>query len=385
MSGAARELGGKSVGIFLRLQEDLNRGVFPPGSRLPRELDLCARFRTSRPTVRRALSRLVRDGRVTVRKRAGTFVRDAGAAVGTAPASRTVAVMEYYNEERLLAVQQAAMEQGLMLCAFSHASEHWNPAPQRQFLEQVRQERPRALLAFCTPTDPHVDTLLQAIDAAGTRVVHIEPYTPSLPEQSYCLPDHEGAGARAAALLLDCGYAPVYFTSISPAPYEQLLERGFAAALRETGIGYTPDRQCLHLPSPLDCSPEAQAAMQHTLDGLGSRQRPGFFCCSHNVAVRLQAHLAARGLCTPAHAGVITYSFTPVPPGIDVLVVDRLEIIRTCLARVSEPAWTGLRRLVMPHYCPGATLAPAGTPAAVAPRPRARTSAEAVASRRTYA
>ncbi|MBN9316961.1 MAG: GntR family transcriptional regulator [Devosia sp.] len=49
-------------------------GEFPPGSRLPNEDALCARFSVSRITLREAVRGLIEDGYVTRRQGAGTFV-----------------------------------------------------------------------------------------------------------------------------------------------------------------------------------------------------------------------------------------------------------------------------------------------------------------------
>jgi GntR family phosphonate transport system transcriptional regulator len=56
------------------LRDDLARGRFRPGDRLPSESDLATRFGVHRHTVREALARLGREGLVASRRGAGTFV-----------------------------------------------------------------------------------------------------------------------------------------------------------------------------------------------------------------------------------------------------------------------------------------------------------------------
>jgi DNA-binding GntR family transcriptional regulator len=51
-------------------------GEFSPGSRLPNEDALCARFAVSRITLREAVRGLIEDGYVTRRQGAGTFVNE---------------------------------------------------------------------------------------------------------------------------------------------------------------------------------------------------------------------------------------------------------------------------------------------------------------------
>jgi GntR family transcriptional regulator len=56
------------------LKEEIVGGVYPVGSQLPTEDDLCARFSVSRYTVREALRRLREDNLVSSRQGAGTTV-----------------------------------------------------------------------------------------------------------------------------------------------------------------------------------------------------------------------------------------------------------------------------------------------------------------------
>jgi GntR family transcriptional regulator len=56
------------------LKDEIIRGVFPVGSQLPTEEDLCKRFRVSRHTVREAVRQLRDESLVISRKRAGTTV-----------------------------------------------------------------------------------------------------------------------------------------------------------------------------------------------------------------------------------------------------------------------------------------------------------------------
>ena len=56
------------------LQAEIARGHFPPGSRLPTEADLSARFGVNRHTVRHALADLAARGLVLARRGAGVFV-----------------------------------------------------------------------------------------------------------------------------------------------------------------------------------------------------------------------------------------------------------------------------------------------------------------------
>lgn len=60
--------------IAADLAAEIGAGCYPPGSRLPTEAALAARFGVNRHTVRRALAALVEDGVVHTRRGSGAFV-----------------------------------------------------------------------------------------------------------------------------------------------------------------------------------------------------------------------------------------------------------------------------------------------------------------------
>ncbi len=59
-----------------QLRALIERGEFPPGTRLPPERDLAAQLGVSRPSVREALIALEVEGRVEVRMGSGIYVRE---------------------------------------------------------------------------------------------------------------------------------------------------------------------------------------------------------------------------------------------------------------------------------------------------------------------
>jgi GntR family transcriptional regulator len=58
------------------LEEEIVSGRWVPGTRVPSENDLCARYGLSRTTIRQALARLEQEGLVSREKGRGTFVSD---------------------------------------------------------------------------------------------------------------------------------------------------------------------------------------------------------------------------------------------------------------------------------------------------------------------
>ena len=60
--------------LMQRLSEDIERGKYPVGSRIPPEHELEALYKVSRVTVRRALSELTAEGLLEKKQGKGTFV-----------------------------------------------------------------------------------------------------------------------------------------------------------------------------------------------------------------------------------------------------------------------------------------------------------------------
>src|ERR1700743_3219188 len=70
----ARVVDHRYLQIARTLRKEIVDGVYPVGSQLPTEHQLCERFAVSRYTVREALRRLREDNLVSSRPRAGTRV-----------------------------------------------------------------------------------------------------------------------------------------------------------------------------------------------------------------------------------------------------------------------------------------------------------------------
>jgi GntR family transcriptional regulator len=63
--------------VYLDLSSAMDDGEWKPGDRLPTERELAERYGCSLITVRRALSELVREGRIERTRGRGTFVLQA--------------------------------------------------------------------------------------------------------------------------------------------------------------------------------------------------------------------------------------------------------------------------------------------------------------------
>lgn len=61
--------------VYLQISEAIRSGKFQPGDLLPAEVELCSIYGVSRITIRKAMERLVEEGRVVRQRGRGTFVQ----------------------------------------------------------------------------------------------------------------------------------------------------------------------------------------------------------------------------------------------------------------------------------------------------------------------
>jgi DNA-binding LacI/PurR family transcriptional regulator len=224
-------LGPSSERIYQELRRQILSRELPSHSRLPTERELCARFDASRNTVRKAVQRLHAEGFVETRSKSGSHVRPV-----TRNEQRTniISLMYGGDLQQLTAIQDRILSQAFTLSIYVQSRTHWDPAKEAEFLRQVRDQRHRALLAFCSPIPPMNEELLAEVAAAGTRVVHIEPYRLEAPTQDFLMPDYARAGYAAAAALAAKGFRNLRYVGIdTDGPSFRLQRAGFADALRD--------------------------------------------------------------------------------------------------------------------------------------------------------
>ncbi len=77
--------------IAVRLKAQIQAGQYAPGSRIPSEHELCARFKVGRPTVRQATAVLVQERVLERRRGSGTFVCESPPEVDLFSAGGTLA------------------------------------------------------------------------------------------------------------------------------------------------------------------------------------------------------------------------------------------------------------------------------------------------------
>ncbi len=347
-------LGRRSAEVVARLRGAIDRGFYAPGARLPTEDELCGELKVGRTALRRAMAHLAADGLVSVRQGSGTYVCKADP---SSPGAGVVSLMYRFDEQVLTEVQEYLLDRNLLLCVYSQDRTHWNPASERRFLTRVRKEGHRALLAFCSPLQPHNDTCLAALAAAGTRVIHIEHYRLDPPDQEYLLPDYRRAGRMAAAELMRAGYDRMLLAGVNlDAPYSRLFEAGFAAALAERGFAYASKRDRFDIGPAFNERPAVRARLAAAV-----RQAPstGIACTSLNLVGMVKEALLAHGIAVPEAAGLIGPALIgpkPTETGLSTLIFDRSRILKRAIDAALAPRDQRIEERVPPRLRRGGTI-----------------------------
>lgn len=341
-------IGRQSERVLLTLRRELEQGVYPLHARLPSAAEFCARFNSSRNTILRALERLEAEGYIESRRGAGTFVLK----TGRPPAmSRTIAAMFTFDSDNLITVQNHALERGFLLCVYSRNTLGWGPAPERAFLERVRAERHLGLLACLTPTPPVNDDLLRAMAADGIRILHIEPYEMTPPEQNYLIPDYLRGGYLAATTALLRGFKRLVFAgTASDWPSARLFRQGFEDAVAAHVGPVHPAQHYFEFPTGTNVNPAAARKLGKYLAGC----EPGtaFVCRSTDMAAEIAKSLAARGW-QPGReflaVGVRYLTEFPGNESVPAIDFDRPAVLKRAVDLLTADDWPRVQDLVTPR------------------------------------
>jgi DNA-binding LacI/PurR family transcriptional regulator len=233
---------------------------------------------------------------------------------------------------------------------YSRTAVGWHPAPERAFLERVRAERHRALLACCTPTPPVNDELLRNMAAEGIRVVHIEPFRLAPPEQSYLLPDYRRGGYQAAVALLLAGYQRLVFVGTdSDWPGARLFEQGFADAVTNHGGGYRHAEHYYDFPTGTDSNRAAREQLRRYLASLPAGT--GIVCRSLDFAGEIRDAFTLLGQAVPADYGLVGVRYLTEMidrDDIDAVTFDRMAGLMRAIDAVTGDTFDLLQEYLPP-------------------------------------
>lgn len=351
MTEKIANFGRRAEAVHRRLLEDIEKGRYEVDTLLPSERKLADRFGFSRTSVRKAIEKLEAEGHVVKTPGRGVYVRSRP---NKASRAAHVAVMYNFSGDKLTHVQDLLLERGYLLTTYSQRRTHWDHELERKFLKVIQREGHRGLLAYLSPKKPHNDDILAELDAAGTRVVHVEHYREDLPDQSYILPDYRRAAHMATVKLMMAGYAPVYLVHRSGyhAPYAEMIRQGFQHAIEE----HQPEADVEALLVELPPREQIEELLPDRIRSLPAEA--GFVCMTPDFAGSMADALVDAEREVPEEAGLMAIHLPASRDhGVaDLMSFDREKMLEEALDAVCQNEWEPPRRLVIPHHVDHGTV-----------------------------
>lgn len=356
-----------SLKVYNYLMDRMDRGDNPPGSRLPTEYELCQEFHHSRNTVRNAIRLLIEEGHAESRQGSGTFV---ARRTHQHHLNNIISLMFMGGDDLVLRLQPMALEHNCILSVFSWGGKQWRSDIEKPFLQQVKNQCHKVLLAMCTPSSPNLE-LLKSISANGTRIIHFEHiYQDQLPNTSYLIPDYYHIGYTGAIRLILTGYRCFFYAGLTnDGPYSKLMEQGFFDALREHGFSDGTRRSLIDHSTggnyfPLWSDPlmsDLEDNVRNFLSYTRDLDNIGVFCSTGGRAVKLHEMFKSHDVSVPEKYGILGVYVRDADgdlSGIDHLLVDRQYLYERGLQEALKPDFNQIQELVKPEIVTGRTLRP---------------------------
>jgi DNA-binding LacI/PurR family transcriptional regulator len=228
-----------SVKIANELRDDIRSGVRKPGEMLASERELAQQFLVSRPSVRKALSLLEREGWVEKKPGLGTFVKNYEKAQTHRSARvKSIALVvpnianPFFSElahdvER--AVRQAGHQVVLVATGYQWQEES-------AYLQSIAQDRRiDGVLIWPIIEAGHL-LAYHILDAAGIPYVLVAHDMEGIADSDMVFIDGYAGMYKAANYLLDLGHRCLAYVHALPRLYVDFRLDGCRAALRQRGL-----------------------------------------------------------------------------------------------------------------------------------------------------
>ncbi|MBL8164117.1 MAG: GntR family transcriptional regulator [Anaerolineae bacterium] len=292
------------------LKERIQTGIWPNGSTIPSEKDLCAEFDVARGTVRQALQTLEAEGYLRREQGRGTFVHWNEFAANRNRSKRLAFVVPYLRDSSvptiLVGFQQVA-EQANYSVIFNHVNNDLQQ--QERVILKLIDENVDGIALY--PINSEKIALIERLDKSGFPIVLIDRYMRTL-STDYVMTDHFGGAIRGTHYLFNQGHTRVGFaTWLSPAVSMEHRLLGFTQACSERGVPVEDRLICRVEGYPMiDLTPLHQY--------LSGPDRPtAVFAANDQIAIALYRAAASLGLSIPGDLSVLGFDNLDVSAHLD--------------------------------------------------------------------
>ena len=316
--------------IYRKVRDDLARAIerrnLLPGHPIPSENELAGRYRISRPTVRKALDLLERDGLVIRRPGKPRTVAD--------PAHRTslrLAINVFGSVHARPSAYAATLMNAIAEAGFRENHElRLIPGKEIENLDITNLDG--LIWVHGTPGQQKVAARL----ASSNFPVMLVNRTYDAPYVNYVATNHRRGAFLAADYLVRCGHRRILYLGPDSDewPYTERMQ-GYTDALAAAGLTVDPDL-CLRFSDPNDQVRTQLSAL------VGSRTVTAVFNAAGDTGyLALLSHVYAEGLRIPDDLSVICFDEMA---HLDVYPAHRLTCVRQPLERLGERAVAAIVR-----------------------------------------
>lgn len=342
--------------IYETLRREILDGKYDVEKTLPSEFGLARRFKVCRPTVSRAMQKLVADGFVVRRQGAPTtltrFAQNASGHMG-------IVIQGRWTEDDLYPrvcrrITELAERSGWMMvrCEIRASSRRARLHEIKRIVDRLTAEHVTGVyfqpVECMTKSDTINSDIVARFQKAGIHVILLDYDIVSMPERSSCDlvgVDNFAAGYEMGNHLVDLGLKRIAFLKLpDAAPSVEDRLRGVVCAVFERTGRWAPSENVLV------CDP----ADEHTLARLLSRRRlQAFIGFNDEAAIRLSESLRRIGL----GPSVKVVGFDDIPAA--AMCVPPLTTMRQDVDRLAELAFHSLvTRIRNPNLPPRKILLP---------------------------
>ncbi len=228
--------------LLIKLQTDIQNGVYAKGQKLPSENELADATGYSRQTVRHAMSILESEGLLSRIRGSGTYVRNSEPRRST---SRNIAVVTTYISEYIFPAILHGIEEVLSENGYTTmlSATHNRVDNERRILLDFMQKPIDGMIVEGTKTalpNPNIDLYIH-LKEVGIPVVFINGYYPELKKPVYVVADDRAGGQKVCEELLKKGHRHIAGIFKSDDIQGHRRYAGYSEALRAAGIPLNDD------------------------------------------------------------------------------------------------------------------------------------------------
>ena len=296
--------------IAARVRREVHQGVYPPGARLPAEIDLARSFGVSRGTVRQALTALLSEGLLQTLAGRGTFVLDGS----NQPRAGLIgiilpSVVRTRNPELIDGAEEVVRQAGYSLLLGISGDDRWLEADQ---VQRIAGQGASGLIVYTVDGGVDVPALRKMVDR-GLPIVLIDRYLPDLGIDSVTM-DNTGGGFLATQHLAQQGYRRIGYIGTDNVGTSSIVERmaGYRWAMHQYGLPHSAVLVCTDIQRLLAWPPQEPDKQRHNeevLRGfLGRTERPeAAFVCNDYVAFQVVQVAESLGLRVPDDLALVGF------------------------------------------------------------------------------